>query len=97
MSMPTGRPEKRTPIELPVDLSGVSETSVKERVFTENISSRGLRVITKSMWKPGGRVRITFAGEDIDKQARIVYCQRLAKKKFAVGLELSGKLKQSDD
>jgi len=97
MSMPTGRSERRTPIELAVELSHVSKTSIKERVLTENVSSRGLRVVAKSMWPPGARVRVSFAGEDIDKRARVVYCQRLANKKFAVGLELSAKMKQSDD
>lgn len=92
MLMPTGRSEKRAPIELPVALSLVSEPSVKERVLTENVSSRGLRLITKRIWKPGARVRVSFAGEGIDEQARVVYCQRLANKKFAVGLVLSTKL-----
>ena len=78
-------------------LSRESETSFKERVLTENVSSRGLRVVTKSVWKPGARIRVTFAGKDIEEQARIVYCQPLAKKEFAVGLELSTKLKQSED
>jgi PilZ domain len=97
MSMPTGRSEKRTPIELAVELSHVGKTSVKERVLTENLSSRGLRVVTKSMWPPGARVRVSFAGEEIDERARVVYCQRLANMRFAVGLELSATVKQSDD
>ena len=97
MSMPTGRSEKRTPTELALELSHVGKTSVKERVLTVNVSSRGLRVLTKSMWLPGARARVSFAGEDIDERARVVYCQRLANKRFAVGLELSAKVKQSDD
>jgi PilZ domain len=97
MSMPTGRSEKRTPTELAVELSHVGKTFVKERVLTENLSSRGLRVVTKSMWPPGARVCVSFAGEEIDERARIVYCQRLANKRFAVGLELSATVKQSDD
>lgn len=95
MSTPTGRSEKRAPVELSVELSDVGKTSVKERVLTENLSSHGLRVVAKSAWQPGARVRVSFAGEDIDERARVVYCQPLGSNKFAVGLELSGKVLQS--
>lgn len=63
------RSEKRTPIELAVELSHVGKTSGKERVFVENVSSRGLRVVTKSMCPPGARVRVSFASEAIDQRA----------------------------
>jgi len=49
MSMPTGRSEKRAPVELAVLLSSLNERPFKERAFTENVSSRGLRAITKRM------------------------------------------------
>lgn len=48
----------------------MGKTSGKERVFVENVSSRGLRVVTKSMWPPGARVRVSFASEAIDERAR---------------------------
>jgi hypothetical protein len=92
MSMPTGRSEKRTPVELAVLLSRAHKKPFKERGVTENVSSHGLRVITKGMWQPGARVLVSFAGEDIDEQARVVYCQRMAKRKFAVGIQFSAKV-----
>ena len=91
MPMPTGRSEKRTPIEMSVVLSRGNGRSVKERTFTVNVSSHGLRAITKRMWQPGTRLQVTFAGEEFREPASVVYCQRLANKKFAVGLALSAK------
>jgi hypothetical protein len=76
MWMPIGRSEKRTPVELAVVLSCAHKKPFKERAVTENVSSHGLRVITKSMWQPGARVLVSFVGEDIDEQARVVYCQK---------------------
>ena len=97
MSMPTGRSEKRTPAELAVLLSSLNERPFKERAFTENVSSRGLRAITKRMWQPGTRLLVSFDGEVIPGPARVVYCQRLANERFAVGLALLARVRQSDD
>ena len=96
MTMPTGRSEKRTPVELAVLLSGLNERPFKERAFTENVSSRGLRAITKRMWQPGDRLMVSFDTEPIPGLARVAYCQRLANKKFAVGVAVSARV-QSDD
>ena len=90
--MPTGRSEKRTPVELAVVLSHKHRELFKERVVTENVSSHGLRVVAKSVWAPGTRILVSFAGENIDEQARVVYCQRLTKGQFAVGIHLSTKV-----
>ncbi len=105
MSMPTGRSEKRTPIEVAVVLSRLNERPFTERrlnerpfterAFTENVSSRGLRALTMRMWQPGSRLLVSFAGECIPGHARVVYCQRLANKRFAVGLALSPRVRQS--
>jgi len=97
MSMPTGRSEKRTPVELAVLLSSLNERPFKERAFTENVSSRGLRAITKRMWQPGDRLLVSFDGEPIPGLARVAYCRRLANNRFAVGLALPAKVQQSDD
>jgi hypothetical protein len=90
--MPTGRFEKRWPIKVAVALSPVNKRSSQERTFTENVSSRGLRAITRRMWQRGDRLLVTFAAEGIQREARVAYCQRLANKRFAVGLELSAKV-----
>ena len=89
--MPTGRSEKRTPVELAVVLSRAHKRLFKEKVVTENVSSHGLRVVTKRMWPPRAQIIVSFAGENIDEQARVVYCERLTKGKFAVGIQFSTK------
>jgi hypothetical protein len=91
MWIPIGRSEKRTPVQLAIVLSGAHKKPFSEKGITENVSSHGLRVITKSMWQPEVRVRVSFAGEDIDEQARVVYCQRMPKRKFAVGIQFSAR------
>ena len=91
MSMPAGRSEKRTPIKLAVVLSRENQRSSKESTLTENRSSRGLRVITKKPSRPGARLLVSFAEDDVGEQATVVYCQRLGNKKFAVGLALAAK------
>jgi hypothetical protein len=85
MSLTTGRSEKRTPVDLALVLSSLSERPFKERAFTENVSSHGLRTISKRMWTPGARLLVNFDAGPIPGAARVVYCQRLASKKFAVG------------
>ena len=97
MSMSSGRSEKRTPIELAVVLSSLNERPFEERAFTENLSSRGLRAITKRMWQPGDRFLVSFGAEAIPGTARVVYCQRLANNRFAVGLALSAQMQQGSD
>jgi hypothetical protein len=84
-------------IGLAVELSCRDEMSGKETTFTENISSRGLRAITKRMWRSGTRLQIRFVGEDVHGQASVVYCQPLGNKRFAVGLALSGKARQLEN
>jgi len=94
--MPTGGSEKRTPVELAVVLFRAHKKLFKERVVTENVSSHGLGVVTKSLWPPGTRILVSFAGENIGEQARVVYCQRLTKVTFAVGIHFSTKVSESD-
>ena len=97
MPMPIGRSEKRTPIEMTVTLTRVSKRSFTEKTITENVSSHGVRAVTKKIWEAGAGLLISFAGKDIPDQARVVYCQRLTNKRFAVGLALYVKEQKSDD
>jgi hypothetical protein len=43
-------------------------------------------VATERFWRPGERILLTESGLRI--QARVVYCHRLEKNGFVVGLEL---------
>lgn len=97
MPMPAGRSEKRTPIELAVVLCGVSERPFEERTHTENVSSHGVRAITKRRWLVGDQLQVSFTEGIAPEPARVTYCQRLSNESFAVGLALSATLQQSAD
>ncbi len=52
-----GRIEKRVPMAVSVCLISSTDPRTVERVLTENVSSRGARVITKQRWQPGEQQR----------------------------------------
>ena len=97
MRLPTGRSEKRRTIDLTVELSSKDEMSRKESTLTVNVSSGGLRAITKRVWQPGTKLLVRFVGEDFQEQASVVYCHLLGDKRFAVGLAFSAKGQQPGD
>lgn len=95
MFLPTGRAEYRIEKKEAVDLLPVGEaTTAKVKAITENVSSRGARVITDLTYPPGKLVRLEAPEEHLQLVGRVVYCQRLEQKKFAVGLELSKRVKE---
>jgi PilZ domain-containing protein len=82
-----GRREKRSAQTLRVLLSSGAQPVVAEYAATENVSSYGVRVRTERPWKPDSRVLIKFSQGDLWARARVVYCQTLQSKTFALGLE----------
>jgi len=58
-----------------------------ELASLENISSYGLRVRTERPWKPNTSVLFKSSQGDW-LRARVIYCQSLDTRSFAVGLEL---------
>ena len=60
----------------------------EELVSVENVSLRGARVATARALAPESHVVVKFTSGDLgDKSARVVYCQAISNKEFAVGLE----------
>jgi len=86
--VPTGRCEKRTARVVPVELSRLDESLLKERAFTENLSPHGVRVVTEREWRPGTIVLIVSSQAALKSRAQIVYCQPLGIGRFAVGVKL---------
>lgn len=86
MRVPTGRFERRTARAEVVELLQLGESKVE--AITENVSARGVRLITNLNFAPGGLVRLDAPEERLKLTARVVYCQRLDEGKFAVGLQL---------
>jgi hypothetical protein len=72
-----------------VEVCVQDETKLNERTLTENVSAHGARVLMQLRLQPGQRVLVNSPNEGVRSQARIVYCQRVSERKFAVGLELS--------
>lgn len=88
MPLRTGRLEKRYEVRLPVQLSSLHDPGATERATTENVSARGVRVLTKHPLRPDERLFINSPGGELRAQARVVYCQALTGERFGVGLQL---------
>jgi len=90
--MSNGRSEKRIARTVSVEVCLQDEPKLKERMLTENVSAHGARVFMERKLQPGQQVLVSSPKEGVRSQARIVYCQRVSEKRFAVGLELSGRV-----
>jgi hypothetical protein len=81
------RREPRIPMEVGVHISGHSALPGVEVTFTENVSSRGARVLSSRRWKPGDQITIATLTGSFRAMARVAYCQLASKSGFAVGIE----------
>ncbi len=90
--MSDGRSEKRIARTLTVEVCLQDEAKLNERTMTENVSAHGARVLMEQKLQPGQRVLVISPKEGVRAQARIIYCQRVSERRFAVGLELSGRV-----
>jgi PilZ domain-containing protein len=88
VAVTTGRFEKRTVRAVTVEIRPEDEGMLKETTLTENVSPHGARFLFKREWRPGQYVVVFAPKEGVWSPAQIVYCQRLAESRFAVGLEL---------
>lgn len=88
MQVTSGRMEGRSRTTVAVELSSLSKPPVFEITSTENISTHGARIVTKSNWPAHKPVSLKSLQGDLRSQARIVYCESLYENKFAVGVEL---------
>jgi len=90
--MSNGRSEKRIARTVSVEVCLQDESKPNERMLTENVSAHGARVFMERKLQPGQQVLVSSPKEGVRSQARIVYCRRVSEKRFAVGLELSGRV-----
>ena len=83
-----GRMEKRLPIIVVVRLAQAESagTDGEERTYTDNISARGARVYSVRLWQLGDAVHVT-AQNEAPTCGNVVYCQRLADDRYAVGVK----------
>lgn len=80
-----GRKQARTSERLLLQIFSSDEPFVREICPTQNINSLGARLVTERPWTPHSRVFVDYSGGDL--WARVVYCQPLRPKAFAVGLQ----------
>ncbi len=61
-----------------------------ETALTQNISSRGLRVISTSEWLLHDTILVALPGFHFTSAARVAYCCPLEDGRFGAGLEFVG-------
>lgn len=89
VGVPTGRTKRRIAKKVEVELARPSVPKSQETAAVENVSERGMRVVTEHVWRPGDLVVLSSPRTGFRTQARVVYCYRIESKGFAMGLELS--------
>ncbi len=88
MATQPGRSEKRSAAALAVMLTSSDPAFPTELTLTENISSRGARVVAKGLWRVNDSLVIKSLEGDLYSEARIIYCQPIREDIYAIGLEL---------
>jgi len=83
----TARRETRIPMEVGVKIAGNIELEETETTFTENVSSRGARVLSAQRWKTNDQLTIATLPGSFRAKARVAYCESIGSAGFAVGLE----------
>ena len=81
------RCEPRLPMEVAVQIAGNSSAPGVEMTFTENVSSRGARVVTSRRWTQNDQVVLASMRGDFHALARVAYCHTVRNRGFAIGLE----------
>jgi hypothetical protein len=81
------RMENRIPMAVAVQISGNARVPGIEMTFTENVSTRGARILTQRSWRRNERVTVSLSPGDFNSRARVAYCEPLRDTGFAIGLE----------
>jgi len=83
-----GRFETRVFLTVPLYLHDSNKSVPADLALTENVSSHGVRIVTKRAGNPGEEWQIAAMSNGIRHDARVVYCEALSNHNFCVGLEL---------
>jgi hypothetical protein len=81
------RLEKRVPMAVAVHISGHRAVPGVETTFTENVSTRGARVLSVRRWNINDHLSFESLPGDFRAKARVAYCVRLRDDGYAVGVE----------
>jgi len=86
--MQPARYEKRSAAAVAVMLTSTDPAFPTELTLTENISSRGARVVTKGLWWVNDSLVIKSLEGDLQCEARVIYRQPLREDVDVIGLQL---------
>ncbi|MGH9744916.1 MAG: PilZ domain-containing protein [Candidatus Acidiferrales bacterium] len=62
-----------------------------EKAITENVSARGVRVISATEWYTDDTILVSLPAGHFTTAARVTYCDPISKGQFVTGLEFVGK------
>ncbi|MGA8143269.1 MAG: PilZ domain-containing protein [Candidatus Acidiferrales bacterium] len=62
-----------------------------ERTVTENVSARGVRVISATEWYTDDTILVALPAGHFTSAARVTYCDPMGQGRFVTGLEFVGK------
>lgn len=62
---------------------------VEEKTYTDNLSSRGVRVCSSHRWQPGEVIQVAPIDQGPPIDGEVVYCERFDKSRFFVGLKFT--------
>jgi hypothetical protein len=81
------RAETRIPVRMFVRLSN-PETGTFEIATTIDVSSHGVRVVTKNVWQPNQDVFVRSIRGNLHSRARVAHCEQYGNDCYSLGLEL---------
>jgi hypothetical protein len=84
------RVEKRVNMKITAMLIGRHGKLGVEKAFTENVSSRGVRVISADEWFIDDVILVSLPAGHFTSAARVAYCDPLGKGRYGTGLEFVG-------
>jgi hypothetical protein len=62
-----------------------------EKAITENVSARGVRVISSNEWYTDDTILVAVPAGHFTSAARVTYCDPLGQGRYVTGLEFVGK------
>lgn len=83
-----GRFERRVFLTIPLYLHDSNRSVPADLALTENVSSHGVRIVTKRAGSPGEEWQIAAIANGIRREVRVVYSEELSNRNFRIGLEL---------
>ena len=88
MAMRSVRSEERSAAAVAVMLTSPEPSLPTELTLTENIGSRGARVVSKGLWEKNNSLVIKSLEGGLQSEARVIYRQPIREDVYAIGLEL---------